>query len=147
MAAGTVTLYGAAKENIAKALLDLDSSTFQVVLTTASYTPVTNTHGTWADVSANEVAAGGGYTAGGATLASITVNRSAGTVTFDAADVSWAASTITAKYAVIVKKAGGSLVSGDLLLCYVELEAGGTVSTTNGTLSIAWNASGIFTLS
>lgn len=146
MAAGTFTLYGAAKENIAKALIDLDSDNFQVVLTTASYTPVVNTHSTWADVSATEVS-GTGYSAGGAALASRTVTRSGGTVTFDAADVSWASSTITAKYAVLVKKAGGSLVSGDLLLGYVELESGSTVSTTNGTLSIAWNASGIFTLS
>ena len=146
MAAGTFTLYGAAKENIAKALIDLDTDNFVVTLLGAGYTPSVNADDTWSDISANEIT-GTGYTAGGAALASVTVTRSGGTVTFDAADVSWSSSTITAKYAAIVKKAGASLDGTDLLLGYVELETGGTVSTTNGTLAIQWNASGIFTLS
>lgn len=146
MAAGTFTLYGAAKENIAKALIDLDTDSFVVALLGAGYTPSVNVDDTWSDISANQIT-GTGYTAGGAALTSVTVTRSGGTVTFDAADVSWTSSTITAKYAVIAKKAGASLTGTDLLLGYVELETGGTVSTTNGTLAIQWNASGIFTLS
>lgn len=146
MAAGTFTLYGSAKENIAKALIDLDTDSFVVALLGAGYTPSVNVDDTWSDISANQIT-GTGYTAGGAALTSVTVTRSGGTVTFDAADVSWTSSTITAKYAVIAKKAGASLTGTDLLLGYVELETGGTVSTTNGTLAIQWNASGIFTLS
>jgi len=146
MAAGTVTLYGAAKENIAKALIDLDTDSFVVALLGSGYTPSVNSDDTWSDISANEIS-GTGYTAGGAALAGVTVTRSGGTVTFDANDVSWTSSTITAKYAVIAKKAGASLAGTDLLLAYVELETGSTVSTTNGTLAITWNASGIFTLS
>lgn len=146
MAAGTVTLYGAAKENIAKALIDLDTDSFVVALLGSGYTPSVNSDDTWSDISANEIS-GTGYTAGGSALAGVTVTRSGGTVTFDANDVSWTSSTLTAKYAVIAKKAGGSLAGTDLLLAYVELETGSTVSTTNGTLAITWNASGIFTLS
>lgn len=146
MAAGTVTLYGAAKENIAKALIDLDTDSFVVTLLGSGYTPAANTNATWSDISANQIT-GTGYTAGGAALTGVTVTRSGGTVTFDADDVSWTSSTLTAKYAVIAKKAGGSLAGTDLLLAYVELETGSTVSTTNGTLAINWNASGIFTLS
>lgn len=150
MPTGNVAIYGAAKEGIAKNTIDLDTHAFQVVLVTQAHTPVVNTHSTFADVSANQVAAGGGYSSGGVALASVTVVRAAGTVTFDAADTSWASSTITAKYAMILKMAGGSLVSGDLLLCYVDLDTtsgSSSVSTTGGTFQITWNASGIFTLS
>lgn len=146
MPAGTVTLYGAAKEAIAKALIDLDSDTFVVALVGSGYSPAVNTNSTWADVSANQIT-GTGYTAGGVALTGVTVTRSGGTVTFDANDVSWTSATLTAKYAVIAKRASASLASTDLLLAYVELETGSTVSTTNGTLAINWNASGIFTLS
>lgn len=150
MPTGNVTLYGAGKEGISKATIDLDTDTFQVVLITSAHTPVVNTHATFADISANQVAAGGGYSAGGTPLASVTVTRSGGTVTFTAANTSWASSTITAKYAMVLKRAGGSLVAGDLLLCYVDLDTtsgSSSVSTTGGTFQITWNASGIFTLS
>ena len=148
MPAGTFTVYGAAIEGIAKGNIDLDGSTFVAVLVGAGYTPANDTHSTWADVSANELSTGNGYTAGGVALSSVTVNRSGATVTFDAADISWTSSTLTAKYVVVVRRAGASLASGDLLLGYAELETGGagTVSTTNGTLAVNWNASGLFTI-
>lgn len=146
MAAGDFTLFGAAKEAIAKATIDLDTHSFVAALVTSSWTPAVTTDDTWSDLSANEVANGGGYTTGGAAT-TITVTRSGGTVTVDASDVSWASSTITAKYVVIVKKAGGALTGTDLLLGYSDLNSGGgSVSTTNGTFAVTWNASGLFTL-
>jgi len=148
MAAGAFKVYGAAAEAIAKGTLDLDSNTFRMVLVTASHTPNQATHSTWADVSANEVAAGGGYSTHGKLL-TCTVNRSSLVVTFDCDDQSWTSSTITAKYAVIVKDAdaNGSLASTDALVAYCDLESGGgSISTTSGTLSITINASGVFTL-
>lgn len=145
MPAGAFTLYGAAIEGIAKGNIDLDGSTFVAVLVGSGYTPGTDTHSTWADVSAQEIS-GTGYTAGGVALSGVTVTRSGATVTFDAADISWTSSTLTAKYVVVVKRASTSLASGDLLLGYAELESGGTVSTTNGTLTVNWNASGLFTI-
>ena len=84
MATGNVTVYGAAKEAIAKATIDLDNDTFVCTLHTNAYTPTVNTHSTWADVSGSQVAAGGGYSSGGVALSSVTVTRSSGTVTFDA---------------------------------------------------------------
>lgn len=146
MAAGTVQVYGAAKEGIAKGLIDLDTDTFVVTLHSSSYTPALNTHATWADVSASEIT-GTGYTAGGIALSSVTVTRAGGTVTFDAADVSWSSSTLTGKYAVVTKRASASLISTDKLLGYFEMESGSTVSTTNGPLAIQWNAAGILALS
>lgn len=145
MAAGNFVVYGAAIENIAKGLMDLDTSTFVVTLHGTGYTPNATTHSTWADVSASQMS-GTGYTAGGKTL-TMSVTRSGGTVTVDANDQTWTTITLTsAKYAVVTQRAGGSLASGDLLLGYFELESGGTVSPSGGNLTITWNASGLFTM-
>jgi hypothetical protein len=146
MAAGTFTVYGAAVEAIAKNPIDLDTGTFVLTLHTSSYTPTVNTDDTWSDVSTTEFTTANGYTAGGKVL-TMSVTRSGATVTVDADDQSWTSSTLTSvKYGIVTQRAGGSLVAGDLLLGYFELESGGTVSTTNGTLAVNWNASGLFTI-
>lgn len=139
MTAGNWKVYGAALENICKALLDLDSHTFRLALVTSSYTPNQSTHSTWADVSANEVAAGGGYSTHGKLLTA-SVTRSGLVVTFDVDDQAWTSSTITAKYAVIVRDAdsNGALASTDMLVAYVDLETGGgSVSTTSASFTVA----------
>lgn len=128
--------------------IDLDSDTIVCVLLSASYTPGRTTHSTWADVSAYEVS-GTGYTAGGQALANKTMTHSGGTGTWDADDVVWSSSTIEAKYAVLVKRAGGSLVSGDLLIGYCDLNAASgsaTLASAGGAYTITWNASGIMTV-
>lgn len=147
MAAGTFIVYGAAIEAIAKNTIDLDTHTFVATLHTASYTPSSNADDTWSDLSATEFSTAGNYTAGGQALSSVTVTRSGATVTFDAADLTWANVTMSAvKYLVVTMRAGGSLVAGDLLLGYVELESGGTVSPSAAALTVTWNASGLFTI-
>lgn len=148
MAAGTFTVYGAAIEGLAKGSIDLDTDTFVATLHSSSYTPSSDADDTWSDIKTTELSTGSGYTAGGVALTSVSVTRSGATVTFDADDVSWTSSTLTAKYVVITKRAGGSLADADLLLGYAQLETGGggTVSTTNGTLAVNWNASGLFTI-
>jgi len=147
MAAGAFKVYGAALEAISKNTVDLDSNTFRMILVTSTHTPNQATHSTYADVSANEVV-GTGYTSSGKLLTA-TVTRSSLVVTFDVDDQSWTSSTITAKYAVIVKDAdaNGTLASTDALLCYCDLETGGgSISTTAGTFTVTINASGVFTL-
>lgn len=146
MPAGSWKVYGAALEAINKGTIDLDTNTFRMVLCTSSYTPNQSTHSTWADASAAEVS-GTGYTASGKLLTA-TVTRSSLVVTFDCDDQSWTTSTITAKYAIIVKDAdaNGTIASTDALVAYVDLETGGgSVSTTAGTFQITINASGVFT--
>lgn len=147
MAAGPFVLYGPAKEALLEGRIDLDTDTFVAILVTASYTPAPNADDTYSDVSANELPTANGYTVGGQVISPLTVTQSAGTVTVDSAtDPSWGSTSITCKYLVVVKRAGGSLVAGDLLLGYVDLNAGsGSVTTVAGTLSLAWNALGIFT--
>lgn len=147
MAAGNWLMYGAGLEGVLDGTLDLDSDSYRAVLLTSSYAPNQSTDDTWSDISANEVS-GTGYTAGG--LAStITLSRSGLAVTLDTSDLSWASSTITAKYAVIVHDAdgNGTLAGTDRLLMYVDLDSGGgSISTTNGTFAITINASGLYTV-
>lgn len=79
---------------------------------------------------------GTGYTAGGATLASKAVTEATRVTKFDAADVSWTTSTITARYAV--------LYEGTNILIWVDF--GENKSSENGTFEIQWHADGIFTI-
>lgn len=124
--------------------IDWDSDTIKVALVSSSYTPDQDAHDYWNDVVANEVT-GTGYTAGGATLANKTITYTGATnkVALDADDASWAASTITARYAVVYDSTPGTDATRPLL-GYVDF--GQNESSSNGTFTIAWNASGIFEL-
>lgn len=136
-------VFGQFLDHLAQKRIDLDTDTIKVALATSAFTPVQDTMDFFNDVT-NEVT-GTGYTAGGATLTGVTWAYTAGTNTwkFDAADVSWPSSTITARYAVIyVETAGAS--STDPLIAYVDF--GADVSTTAGTFSIVWDSAGIFTV-
>lgn len=148
MPAGNWLVYGHALEQLIEGGLDLDNNTWRMALVTSAYTPAQTTHSAWSSISTNEVANGNGYTTHGKLL-TVTSNRSGLVVTFDCDDQSWTSSTITAKYAVIVRDgdANGALAAGDIPLCYCDLETGGgSVSTTNGTFAITINASGVFTV-
>ncbi len=112
-----------------------------MALATSSYTPNQNTHDYFNDIT-NEVT-GTGYTAGGATLGTKTVTQSTTTHTFDAADTVWTTSTITARYAIIYDSTPGTAATNPLI-AYVDF--GADVSSTAGDFTIAWNASGIFTI-
>lgn len=123
--------------------VDFDSDTIKVALVTSSYTPNQDTHDYWDDVATNEVS-GTGYTAGGATLANKSVTYTSGTnvTKFDANDVSWTSSTITARYAVIYDATPASNATMPLI-GYIDF--GSDQSSSNGTFSIVWDAAGIFT--
>ncbi|MEV0357088.1 hypothetical protein AB0H71_13605 [Nocardia sp. NPDC050697] len=140
----TANLYGLALQSAFNKEIDWDSDTIKVMLCTSSYTPNQDTHRYKSDVT-NEVT-GTGYTAGGATLTSPTFAYTSGTntVTLDAADTSWANSTITARYAVIYDATPGSDATRPLI-AFVDF--GANVSTTAGTFSIVWDATGIVNLS
>lgn len=95
-------------------------------------------------ISANEVT-GTGYTAAGEVLGTVTVTESGGTVTLDAADVTWTqngAGFSDARYAILYKH-NASLPTAPLV-GFIDFTADkGNVS---GDLTVQWNASGIFTL-
>lgn len=143
----SITFYNSFRKYLGDGTIDLDTHTFKVLLTSSSYTPSATTHTVKADVT-NELSTANGYTAGGATLGSVTWNQSAGTVTFDAADTTWTASggSIVARYAVIYDDTPSS--PADPLVAYILLDTtpADVTTTTTNTLTLAWNASGIFTL-
>jgi hypothetical protein len=119
--------------------VDWDTDTIKVALTTSSYTPNQDTHDYFNDVT-NEVS-GTGYTAGGNTLASktITYDDANNVIILDAADTTWASSTITARYAVVYASTGTASTSP--LIGYVDF--GSDQSSTNGNFTITWDATGI----
>jgi hypothetical protein len=148
MAAGNFTLYQNAKLLMEQAALNLSSASANVfgVLVTNSYTPAVTTDSTYANVSGNE-ASGTGYTAGGQVLTSVVLSATGGTVTFTSAALSWASSTISARYLVLIRRVtAGTPVSTDPLVGYVDLVgSSANISTSNGTFSVTPNASGWFT--
>lgn len=107
-----------------------------------NYTVDQDAHLNWANVSASEVAATGGYSAGGSTLLSKTLDVTGATnvTKFDGADQTYTSSTISATQAVIYDAS----IAGSVLLGYVDF--GGTVSSSSGNFTITWNADGIFTI-
>lgn len=127
---------------------DWTTSTIKVALCTSTYTPDQDTHDYFNDVT-NEVA-GAGYLTGGATLASKTVTEDAvnNRIVLDAADVQWANSTISARYAVFYVSTGTASTS--LLLGYVDFGpdplGNPNWSSFAGNFDLAWSASGILRL-
>jgi len=138
----TTKTYGSLITKAFNKEVDFDTDTIKVALVSSSYTPNQDTHDYWDDVSSNEVS-GTGYTAGGATLASKTVTYDSATnvTKFDAADVSWTSSTITARYAVVYLDTGTASTSP--LIAYVDF--GSDQSSSSGTFQIVWDSAGIFT--
>ena len=115
--------------------IDLNTDTLKVALVTSGYMPSV-VHTAWAEVSANEVAAGNGYTTGGVALANPVVTNS----NIDYDDVVWTALSKTFRYAVCYKSGLGGSVTNPLLF-YILCDttpADIVVSTSNW--SIVWNS-------
>lgn len=92
-----------------------------------------------------EVANGNGYTTGGQALSGQTITYTVGTntVSLDANDVTWSASTISADLALIYQDTGTASTS--VLVGYVLF--GQTFASSNGDFKITWNSNGILSLS
>lgn len=125
--------------------IDLDTDTFKALLVTAAYTPDLDAHDFLNDANANEVT-GTGYTAGGKTLATVTVTIDAVTneVRFSCANITWTSLDITsagARYMIFYKSRGG-LASADELLCYLDLDSDRDPAGNN--LVITMPATGLF---
>jgi hypothetical protein len=122
--------------------IDLDTDTIKVALVTSSYVPDQDAHDFFDDVT-NEVT-GTGYTAGGASLANkaVTADNTDNEGVFDADDVTWSTSTITARGAVIYKSTGTASTSP--LIAYIDF--GADKSSSAGDFKIQWNSEGILNL-
>lgn len=133
-----ITFLNALNNSVAIDLDDTTADRFKVMLVTSAYTPDFGTHDFKADVT-NEIT-GTGYSAGGESLTSVTLTQTGGTITWDADDVTWASSTLTARGAVVYDDS----LASDPLICYIDF--GSDKSSSSGDFVLSFNASGIFTL-
>jgi len=103
----------------------------------------TATDDSWSDVSANELAASGNYSTGGATLAGQAVSEDSTVGKWDATDTTWSSATFTAYHAVIYDDTTTS-PTADQLICSIDF--GGAETVASGTFTIEWDATGIIRL-
>jgi hypothetical protein len=147
MAADAWVIYNKFLEYMADGTIDLDGDTFKVALVASGYTPSVSGHSTFADIT-NELSTANGYTAGGATLGTVTWAESGGTATFDCANPSWTASggAITARYAVIYDDTPTSPADPLVAYCLLDNTPADVSAADGADFTISINASGIFTL-
>ena len=147
-AANAWDFYNEFTEFVADGVMDLDADTFNLGLYLSTSNAATLTTSGRGNLT-NQHASANGYTQPGSALDSVTWIRSGGTTTFDSADEVFTASggSIVCRFAVIDDDTVSSPVA-DPLVCFSLLDsAPADVTATNGnTLTIAMNASGIFTL-
>lgn len=119
--------------------IDLDTDTIKVMLVTNSYTP-SQAHDFINDANANEVS-GTNYTAGGATIAGVTLSLSSDTVQWVHNDITWTQSGAgfsNARYAIWYKDTGNASTSP--LIMYMSL-GGADVGNVAGDLTLDGSAS------
>ncbi len=134
------------------AALDLNADTFKAALYDNDITPdatvaAANTAynaGQWT-ATGNEVSESGQWAAGGVALASVTSAFSSSTYTFDAADTaSGSAADLANVYGCLIYDDTLTTPVADQGVCFNYF--GGANSVVNGTFTVVWSASGIFTV-
>lgn len=106
--------------------------------------PVRATDDFWDDVVGDELANGNGYTTNGVLFSAKTFGIASNVIKFDnTVDTAWTSATFSAYYAVIYDRTPATDATRPLI-GFVDF--GGAASPSNGTLTIAWSTSGIFTI-
>lgn len=135
-----------------KNTINLESDTIVAILVDTAHTPSVVTDNEYSDISAN-VCADADYT--GSFPNGLVVTGAAWTQTssrnfkLDANALDFGNTvTISARYVYLVRRAGASLVAGDLIVGFMDLNDGGStnVSSVNGNFDVDWNVTnGLFT--
>ncbi len=158
MAQGTLALFDEFAEAIGDGRIDLDTHTFKAALVTLQVggTPTiakTNAVPTWGaggttNLATNEVTPGGGYTAGGIALTSVAWGQVAGVATFDAADIAWTKNGTGDPATIKTLVVYSDTATNKDCVGFMDMTSDGTtaISLLAGNINVAWNASGIFTL-
>lgn len=135
------TQYELCKQYRHDGTLDLNSNTIMLALIANTYTPNYPTHGTFSDVSANEVAAGNGYTSGGKALTGLSVNS----LRFDADNLTFAGLTKTFRYGCLYALGTLNGVVDPLIGLILFDDTPADVVVTASDYNVLWNPSGIIT--
>jgi len=124
--------------------IDLIDDNIKVTLHTSTYAPDQDVHD-YVDDLTNELPTATGYTLGGQSLTNKTLTYTAATNTimYDADDVVWNASTITARTAVISDRTPAT-AAAQALIAYQQSDV--DVASSGGDFRVSWNAAGIFTV-
>lgn len=136
-------IYNSFWDDVVRGLLDVDSSSFKVLLTGNTYNADKDTHLTRTNVT-GELTAGNGYTAGGNTV-TVTVAKDNATdrITITLPGSTWttaAGETLTARYAVYYQVVGTA--ETDRLVAAVDFTTdqtasnGGTLTLSNSTITL-----------
>lgn len=143
MAATAFQVYNKAKKAIGGGVVQLGTTAMRLKLATSASNASTLGLSTFGSIT-NEIAAAGGYVAGGRSLASLvwTVGASAKQYKYAAANLVFTAvgaPLVNVKYA-IVGVAGGACV------CFCQLSSAQFTVPTGQTLTVAFSSQGIFVL-
>ena len=130
-------MYDRFKANLMNKVVDLEADTIIIILMKTGHS-FSSAHNTLADVSAQELDAGGGYIQQDKELAGKAVTQGASTK-WDGTDTAWAAATFTTYHAVLYDETA----SNDLI-CSIDF--GGAKSVSAGTFKIQWHTNGIVSL-
>ena len=151
MASGNVTLFSKNKDDYR--INDIIGASVKIALVTSSWTPDVTVTGNsvWADLSANEISATFGYTAGGVALASLAATAITGGYKFSSASAVWTASggSIAAwRYAVLYVSGTLWSMTNPLLGYFVgdSTPADIPATTSGNTLTLATPTNGWFDL-
>lgn len=133
---------------------DSNNGLIHVILLSASYTGNLDSHTRYGDISAHEINVADpgrivGYPAGGQAISAsltFTQDNTNDRGAWDAADITWASSTITARYAALVKVRNNGLdKQNDNLIGYIDF--GADRSSSNGNFTIQWDSLGVMLFS
>ena len=114
----------------------------RVALLSSAYTADVQNDDNWGEISSLEIT-GNNYSSPGAELTTKSVTASGQEVVFNADDVTWSNSSITAYYAVVFDNTS-TAAANKKLLSYTDF--GGAKIADGGDFTIQWSTAGIFSI-
>jgi len=134
--------YNSFKKDLFDGTIDLVNDDIKLALVTSTYIPNTDTHNFFDDITSEAV--GVGYTAGGKLLTTkaVTQDNTNDEGNFNADDVIWSVSDITARGGVLYKDTGDPATSP--LMAYFDF--GSDVVSSGGDFTVQWTIKGIMTI-
>ena len=156
MAQGTFTLFNEFAKSKSDGRIDLDSDVIKAAIVTlqAGGTPTiaaTDAVPTWGaggttNLSTSEVTAGGGYTAGGVTLTTVTFTLAGAVATFDSDAIGWTSAGLGDPTDCKVVVFYSDTATNKDAIGFLDLTSDGTtaVSLLTGNITVTPNASGWF---